>query len=138
MQPTDKYIYENVVPSKDKNFSANSRLHNSSDLFRFKNKKSLIEHVNIIKKYTLTVVLFFFFLIIFNLQKIFFASNESFNSFSKSIKKERGKIFDRNGELIATNIDTKDFYIDTRKILNETELKKKLQNIFPDKKKKLL
>ena len=40
-----------------------------------------------------------------------------FNSFSKSIKKERGKIFDRNGELIATNIDTKDFYIDTRKIL---------------------
>ena len=58
-----------------------------------------------------------------------------FNSLSKSIKKERGKIFDRNGELIATNIDTKDFYIDTRKILNKTELKKKLQNIFPDKKK---
>ena len=49
-------------------------------------------------------------------------------------KKERGKIFDRNGELIATNIDTKDFYIDTRKILNKAELKQKLQNIFPDKK----
>ncbi len=134
MQPTDKYIYENVVPSKDNNFSTNSRLHNSNDLFRFRNKKSLIEHVKIINKYTLTVVLFFFFLIIFNLQKIFFASNESLNSFSESIQKERGKIFDRNGELIATNIDTKDFYIDTRKILNKTELKKKLQNIFPDKK----
>ena len=134
MQPTDKYIYENVVPSKDNNFSTNSGLHNSNDLFRFRNKKSLIEHVKIINKYTLTVVLFFFFLIIFNLQKIFFASNESLNSFSESIQKERGKIFDRNGELIATNIDTKDFYIDTRKILNKTELKKKLQNIFPDKK----
>ena len=23
MQPTDKYIYENVVPSKNKNFSTN-------------------------------------------------------------------------------------------------------------------
>ena len=53
---------------------------------------------------------------------------------SKSIKKERGKIYDRNGELIATNIDTRDFYIDTRKILNKTELKKKLQTIFPNKK----
>ena len=78
-------------------------------------------------------ILFFFCLIIFNLQK-FFVSNESFNSFSKSIKKERGKIFDRNGELIATNIDTKDFYIDTRKILDKNDLKKKLQNIFPHKK----
>jgi len=134
MQPTDKYIYENLVPSKDKNFSTNSRLNNTNDLFKFSNKKSLIEHVKIINKYILTVVLFFFFLIIFNLQKIFFASNESLNSFSKTIKKERGKIFDRNGELIATNIDTKDFYIDTRKILNKTELKKKLENIFPNKK----
>ena len=57
-----------------------------------------------------------------------------FNSFSKSIKKERGKIFDRNGELIATNIDTKDFYIDTRKILNKTELKKNFKIFFPNKK----
>ena len=67
MQPTDKYIYENEVPSKENNFSKNSRLHNSNDLFRFRNKKSLIEHVKIINKYTLTVVVFFFFLIIFNL-----------------------------------------------------------------------
>ena len=78
--------------------------------------------------------MFFFFLIIFNLQQIFFANNESLYSFSNSEKKERGKIFDRNGELIATNIDTKDFYIDTRKILSKAELKQKLQNIFPDKK----
>ena len=80
------------------------------------------------------IICFFFFLIIFNLQQIFFANNESLYSFSNSEKKERGKIFDRNGELIATNIDTKDFYIDTRKILNKAELKQKLQNIFPDKK----
>ena len=92
--------------------------------------------LKIINKYILTVDFIFFFLIIFNLQKIFFANNENFNSFSKSVKKERGKIFDRNGELIATNIDTKDFYIDTRKILNKTELKKNFK-IFSLIKKKI-
>ena len=61
MQPIDKYTYENVVPSKDKNFSTNSKLNNTNDLFKFRKKKSLIEHVKIINKYILTVVLFFFF-----------------------------------------------------------------------------
>ena len=134
MLPTDKYIYENVVPSKNKNFSTNLSFKDTNDLFELEKKKSLIQHAKKINKYILTIVLIFFCLIIFNLQKIFFISNESFNSFSNSIKKERGKIYDRNGELIATNIDTKDFYIDTRKILNKTELKNKLQTIFPNKK----
>ena len=133
MQPTDKYIYENVVPSRNNNFSTNLKFKDTNDLFELEKKKDLVQHAKKINKYILTVILFFFCLIIFNLQK-FFVSNESFNSFSKSIKKERGKIFDRNGELIATNIDTKDFYIDTRKILDKNDLKKKLQNIFPHKK----
>ena len=136
MQPTDKYIYENVVPSRNKNFSTNLKFKDTNDLFELEKKKDLIHHAKKMNKYILTVILFFFCLIIFNLQKFFFVSNDNFNSFSKSIKKERGKIFDRNGELIATNIDTKDFYIDTRKILDKNDLKKKLQNIFPYKKEK--
>ena len=134
MQPTDKYIYENVLTSKNKNFSANLSSNDTNDLFEFEKKKYLIHHVKKINKYILLIICFFFFLIIFNLQQIFFANNESLYSLSNSEKKERGKIFDRNGELIATNIDTKDFYIDTRKILIKAELKQKLQNIFPDKK----
>ena len=134
MQPTDKYIYENVVPSRSNSFSTNLKFRDTNDLFELEKKRDLIHHAKKINKYILTIILFFFCLIIFNLQKIFFVSNEGFNSFSKSIKKERGKIFDRNGELIATNIDTKDFYIDTKKILDKNDLKKKLQNIFPYKK----
>ncbi len=136
MQPTDKYIYENVVPSRNKNFSTNLKFKDTNDLFESEKKKDLVQHAKKINKYILTVILLFFCLIVFNLQKFFFVNNENFNSFSKSIKKERGKIFDRNGELIATNIDTKDFYIDTRKILDKNDLKKKLQNIFPYKKEK--
>jgi len=134
MQPTDKYIYENVVPSKSKIFSTNLKFKDTNDLFELEKKRDLVHHAKKINKYILKIVLFFFCLIIFNLQKIVFVSNESFNSFSKSIKKERGKIFDRNGELIATNIDTKDFYMDTKRILDKNDLKKKLQDIFPYKK----
>ncbi len=135
MQPPDKYIYENVVPSKDKKISRNLKFNDTNDLLELEKKKNLIKHAKQINKYILTIVLSFFCLITFNLHKIFFIDNEEINSFSKSIKKERGKIFDRNGELIATNIDTKDLYIDTRKVLNKIELKKKLQYIFPNKKK---
>ena len=36
--------------------------------------------------------------------------------------------------MLATNIDTKDFYIDTRKILEKERIKSKLKEIFPEKK----
>ena len=61
MQPTDKYIYENVVPSKNKNFSTNLRFNDNNDLFEFEKKKDLIQHTRIVNKYILAVILFFFF-----------------------------------------------------------------------------
>ena len=51
----------------------------------------------------------------------------------KNILIDRGKILDRNGEIIATNIKTKDLYLDTRKVLNNSDLKHKLKQIFPEK-----
>ena len=41
MQPTDKYIYENVLTSKNKNFSTNLRFNDTNDLFEFEKKKIL-------------------------------------------------------------------------------------------------
>ena len=61
MQPTDKYIYENVVPSKNKNFTTNLRFSDQNDLFEFEKRKDLIQHTRIVNKYILAVILFFFF-----------------------------------------------------------------------------
>ena len=61
MQPTDKYIYENVLPSKNKNFSTNLRFNDTNDLFEFEKKKHLIHHVKKINKYILLIICFFFF-----------------------------------------------------------------------------
>ena len=51
----------------------------------------------------------------------------------QNVHVDRGKILDRNGEIIATNIKPKDFYLDTRKVLDSYDLKRKLREIFPEK-----
>ena len=61
MQPTDKYIYENVLPSKNKDFSTNLRFKDAKDLFEFEKKKYLIHHVKKINKYIFFFCCFFFF-----------------------------------------------------------------------------
>ena len=49
------------------------------------------------------------------------------------IKVNRGEILDRNGEVLAASIDTKDFYINTSKILEQKKLISELKNLFPNK-----
>ncbi len=39
MQPTDKYIYENVFPSRNKNLSTNLKFKDENDLFNLEKKK---------------------------------------------------------------------------------------------------
>ena len=75
MHPTDKYIYENVLPSKNKNFSTNLRFNDTNDLFNVEKKKHLIHHAKKINKYVFLIICFFFFLIIFNIKKILFDNN---------------------------------------------------------------
>ena len=134
MFESDKYFFENVVPTKRKDFSTNLKLNDANDLLDNQKKMELLFFSQKVNKIIFMGIIFFFFIIIFKVQKVFFYFSESSltNNFSQQ---NRGKIFDRNGELIATNIDTKDFYLDTRKILNKEKLKEKLKEIFPNKKK---
>ena len=41
MQPTDKYIYENNVHSKNENFSSNLSFKDANDLYELEKKKNL-------------------------------------------------------------------------------------------------
>ena len=60
MQPTDKYIYENVIPSRSKNFSTNLKFKDTNDLLELEKKRDLVHHAKKINKYILTIILFFF------------------------------------------------------------------------------
>ena len=39
MKPTDKYIYENVIPSKNKTSSSNLKFNDANDLYELEKKK---------------------------------------------------------------------------------------------------
>ena len=51
------------------------------------------------------------------------------------IKAKRGKIIDKNNEIIATSLDTKDLYLDIKKSLDKNKLKQHLSEIFSNKEK---
>ena len=99
-------------------------------IFLSMREKIIINFSRFVNKIILFIILLFLIIIFFKLYRVFFVIPENHDSYVKLQENSRGKIFDRNGELIATNIDTKDLYLDTRKILNQHDLKKKDENLF--------
>ena len=128
-------IFENIVPKRFNKSSRKINFHDENDVILDSKK-------NEARKFAKKINLLFF---IFSLSFIVFIStkliklsiNAQHDSISKTkiIKIPRGKIYDRNSEVLATSINTKDLYIDTKKILNRSDLTEKLEAIFKKKSK---
>ena len=131
MDKSKDIIYENVIPVK-KEKTVNVKFKDSNDIILEERKKKLISSANNKNNLFFYIVSSFYIFIIISLHNIFFIK-DNLNITKKQRISDRGKILDRNGEIIATNIKTKDLYLDTRKILDSTDLKKKLKEIFPQK-----
>ena len=115
-----KIFYENVIPTINKTVNVNFK--DNSDLIFEEQKNKKIQFARKLNNF------FFFsfnisYFIMISLYKTYFDKDpkKSFNRTNSLI--DRGRILDRNGEIIATNINTKDLYIDTRKVLNNYDLK---------------
>ena len=131
MDKSKDIIYENVIPVK-KEKTVNVKFKDSNDIILEERKKNLISSANKKNNLFFYIVSSFYIVIIISLHNIFFI-NDNLDITKKQRISDRGKILDRNGEIIATNIETKDLYLDTRKVLDSTDLKKKLKEIFPQK-----
>ncbi len=128
-------IFENIVPKKLSKSSRKINFHDENDII-LDSKKN--EARKFAKKINLLFFIFSFSFIIFiSISLIKLSINEQYNSTLKTtmVKIPRGKIYDRNSEVIATSINTKDLYIDTKKILNKADLTEKLEAIFTKKSK---
>ena len=132
MDKSKDIFYENVIPVK-KEKTVSVKFKDSNDIILEERKKKLISSANNKNNLFFYIVSSFYIFIIISLHNIFFIK-DNLNITKKQRISDRGKILDRNGEIIATNIKTKDLYLDTRKILDSTDLKKKLKEIFPQKK----
>ncbi len=131
MDKSKDIFYENVIPVK-KEKTVNVKFKDSNDIILEERKKKLISSANNKNNLFFYIVSSFYIFIIISLHNIFFIK-DNLNITKKQRISDRGKILDRNGEIIATNIETKDLYLDTRKVLDSTDLKKKLKEIFPQK-----
>ena len=131
MDKSKDIFYENVIPVK-KEKTINVKFKDSNDIILEERKKNVISSANNKNNFFFYVVSSFYIFIIISLHNIFFIKDD-LNIVKKQSISDRGKILDRNGEIIATNIETKDLYLDTRKVLDSTDLKKKLKEIFPQR-----
>ena len=133
MTKNREFSYENILPSKKNLESTKLRFHDENDI---RNSSKTEDIIDFAKK----VNLFFFILVTLFSINIF--SNLIQISLLKKIDKSniklsntpRGKILDRNGTIIATNLPTYDLYIDTRKTINKKKVKENISRIFRQKK----
>ena len=132
MDKSKDIFYENVIPVK-KEKTVNVKFKDSNDIILEERKRKLISSANNKNNLFFYIVSSFYIFIIISLHNIFFIK-DNLNITKKQRISDRGKILDRNGEIIATNIKTKDLYLDTRKVFDSTDLKKKLKEIFPQRK----
>ena len=132
MDKSKKIFYENVIPTIS-NKTVNVNFKDNSDLIFEEQKNKKIQFARKLNNFFFFLVSTFLIFIMISLYKTYFDKDpkKSFNRTNSLI--DRGRILDRNGEIIATNINTKDLYIDTRKVLNNYDLKRKLRKIFPEK-----
>ena len=119
MFKSDGINYDNVRPKANLLSSKKINFHDEKDLLKnVKREKSL----SFSKKTNLIFFLLctsFSFFISFNILKVTYKKEINPSTVLAKIKINRGKILDRNNEIIATSIDTNDLYVDIKKSLDK-------------------
>ena len=114
----------------------------STKKIKFSDKYDLIENaekeknINFSKKSNFFIFLFtvsFISFVSFNLFKISLKDFKNSSASDSLLVKKRGKILDKNNEIVAMSLETKDLYIDIKNSLNKSLLKENLIDIFRNK-----
>ena len=133
MLESDRINYDNVRPKTNLLSSKKINFHDKKDIIQnVKREKS----IRFAKKSNLIFCLFsisFSLFISFNILQVTHKKENNFSMVQNKTITNRGKILDRNNEIIATSIETKDLYIDLKRSLNKEKLKIILSEIFEEK-----
>ena len=125
--------FDNVKPNSKALSSKKILFKDKSDLIKIAKKE---ENLIFSKKSNFFIFLLtvsFISFTSFNLLKLSIQKKENKNLLGTKIENKRGKILDRNSEIIAASLETNDLYIDFKQSLNKTNLKNKISEIFLDK-----
>ncbi len=133
MFKTKNIKFDNVKPNNRLFLSKKLVFKDKNDLIRSEEKEKNLNFAKRSNFFIFLLSISFTSFISFNLLKISYKAEINPLITQKKIEIKRGKIFDRNNEIIAASLDTNDLYIDVKRSLNKEKLKKKLSNIFENK-----
>ena len=125
--------FDNIKPNSKPLLTRKVNFRDKNDLIKNVEKE---KNVNFAKKSNLFIFLFtvsFISFVSFNLLKISLQKDKNYTSSQNKKIKKRGKVLDKNNEIVATSLETKDLYIDLRKSLDRSVLKENLIEIFENK-----
>ena len=137
MNNSSDYIFENLKFRSEIFKTSKIQFKDENDLLLMAKNEKSVSYAKKIFLASFIIIIFFFVYIFFNLLNISFNNQYEIEA-TKPIFKNRGKIVERNGVIIATNLPTYDLYIDTRKVLNKKILKEKIAKIFTEKTEKFI
>ncbi len=133
MEKGKKYLFENLRPNFKRLNTSKVNFRDDNDLLNLASKEKTLIFAKNFNLICLALTSVFFLNIFYNLFQITLNSEKNRKFYSK-VNIERGKIFDRNGTLIATNLPTFDLYLNTKKLINRKIVKGEIEKIFKNKK----
>ena len=132
MEKGKNYLFENLRPNFRTLNTSKVKFRDDNDLVNLASKEKTLTFAKNFNLICLALTSAFFLNIFYNLFQITLKSENSRPKYSSN-NVERGKIFDRNGTLIATNLPTYDLYLNTKKLINKKMVKSKIKEIFSNK-----
>ena len=133
MFKSDGISYDNVSPKANLLSSKKINFHDKKDLIKNEEREKSIRFSKKSNLIFFLLCISFSLFISFNILKVTYKEEINPSTVPGKIKINRGKILDRNNEIIATSIDTFDLYVDIKKSLDKEKLKNVLSDIFEDK-----
>ena len=133
MNNEKNFNFDNVKPNHRSFKTKNINFQDKNDLINNEKKR---QKINFAKKSNLFISLLtvsFVIFISFNLIITTTNVKTDYISRNEEVLNKRGKILDKNSEIVATSLETKDLYIDLKKSLNKRKLKESLIKIFNNK-----
>ena len=125
MFKSDGINYDNVRPKTNLLSSKKINFHDKKDLIKNVKREKSIRFSKKSNLIFFSLCISFSLFISFNILKVTYKKEINPSQVQAKIKINRGKILDRNNEIIATSIDTNDLYVDIKKSLDKEKLKKR-------------
>lgn len=133
MPESENITYDNVKPNKQFTGSRKLQFNDKNDILINANKEKNVKFAKTFNLLVFLITTSFILFISFNLINTSFNNDGKQNSNLSEIRKKRGKILDKHNEIVATSLETKDFYLDPKSSLDRKKLKKDLKQIFIEK-----